>query len=141
MFIFDFIYKKNDDENENKNDNGIVECTICMENKKLYNFCNNHKYCNKCISEWIKKDNFCPECRQLCINKSYFKHNVEIINYNYNTSNIHNFNICFKNWHRYLCIYYKHNFLLDFSSNNRMIRLYCKECNVEQLFKIADLNI
>lgn len=120
--------------------NTLDECTICMENKSLHKFCDSHMFCHNCNNEWIKKDYFCPYCRELCKNTKYMKHNITLVDYDYNSCSVHNFDSYFKQWHRSMCIRGSHNFIIQFSSNNRKIRFYCSDCNVEQLFKIQDGN-
>ena len=41
------------------------ECSICFNQikKKIILDCN-HYYCNNCISEWVKRSNYCPMCRK-----------------------------------------------------------------------------
>jgi hypothetical protein len=41
-------------------------CNICFKKTKLENFgeCS-HKFCSKCISNWMKINNTCPFCRMI----------------------------------------------------------------------------
>ena len=43
-------------------------CAICFEEKEIKDFtvlnaCN-HVYCSECITEWAKKENTCPQCKE-----------------------------------------------------------------------------
>ena len=46
----------------------ICECPICFEDlappTKIYACKEDHLVCDKCLEEWKRKKNNCPECRQ-----------------------------------------------------------------------------
>lgn len=51
------------------NDNLLLdECPICLEkyvvNDKILNLECNHKFHKGCLSEWLKNNNTCPQCRE-----------------------------------------------------------------------------
>ena len=46
------------------------ECTICMDdiccNDQMVILICNHKFHEKCIVDWLKRDENCPLCRTKC---------------------------------------------------------------------------
>ena len=115
------------------------ECTICFEEKKLKSFCKNHKFCDKCCKDWIKKSSLCPVCRLNCVNTKYCKYNFElkgIITNELDNSFITNLEYFFNRWHKENCVKKKHKFniqvFLNSLDNRRYYVLHCTECHVEQ---------
>tara|TARA_B100001059_G_C17653544_1_gene485742 strand:+ start:497 stop:859 length:363 start_codon:yes stop_codon:yes gene_type:complete len=50
------------------NHNKKLDCSICLsEITNKFNYVKtkcNHTFCKKCINNWTKKNNTCPNCRQ-----------------------------------------------------------------------------
>lgn len=125
MFDFNFIecdFYKNKEE-----------CQICLENKALYNYCDNHKFCNKCCKEWSNLNFICPLCRKLCSNNKYKKFNFELKDLNNEDISLNLLKMYFNRWHRYHCIKYKHKFVIQKVNKNYLF--HCKICNIEEYFK------
>lgn len=137
--------KKNDINNENNTNKLelLQECSLCFENKKLHNFCNNHKFCINCCKNWFEKNSFCPVCRSLCSNKKFMKYNYTLQNVDYENLEMYNFDLLFQCWHRQSCIRNKHSFIIrHFIKKNQKINpkkiiLFCKQCNIEEDFTIS----
>lgn len=106
------------------------ECDICFEEKVLYKFCDNHKFCNNCCKDWIKNTFFCPTCRGICTNKKYFNYNISIINNEDSNLTTKNILYYFKYWHKSLCKRNYHKFIIKENDNN--LEIYCQDCNVVQ---------
>ena len=115
----------------------IEECNICFENKKLINFCENHKFCYKCCIEWLQKNYTCPVCKNLCNNKKLMKYNFELVNKNYEDINTEILNLCFKKWHKTYCVNRKHKFFILLDKNSNNIFFTCSSCNISQYFNIS----
>tara|TARA_B100000123_G_C25724588_1_gene426256 strand:+ start:1265 stop:1639 length:375 start_codon:yes stop_codon:yes gene_type:complete len=49
----------------------LDECSICLEkyikNDKLINLHCSHSFHKDCLNEWLKKNNTCPQCREIII--------------------------------------------------------------------------
>ena len=118
------------------------ECSICMENRVLHNFCNSHSFCEKCCKEWSKENIKCPVCRQKCTNMDYLKYNYYLLNLNQDFVDENNLEDYFERWHMSYCIRKKHLFSmrLEIDWFNTSVILQCRDCNVEQCFKIDDDN-
>ena len=56
-------YEKNSFQMKNNNVKG--ECGICYDIKSLIKTNCDHLFCKNCITEWIKKSNTCPMCRNV----------------------------------------------------------------------------
>lgn len=120
------------------------ECIICFEEKKLKGFCKNHKFCDKCCKDWIKKSSLCPLCRLYCVNTKYSKYNFELkgnlIN-ELDNSFITNLEYFFNRWHKESCLKKKHKFhirmKIDEIINTKSYILHCTECNVEQDYNFS----
>ena len=115
------------------------ECIICFEEKKLKHFCENHKFCDKCCKDWIKKSSLCPVCRLHCINTKYYKYNFELkgnLKNELDNLFIVNLEYFFNKWHKEKCVKKKHKFFvrttMDNTINKKIYLLHCTECNVEQ---------
>jgi hypothetical protein len=115
------------------------ECIICFEDKKLKSFCKNHKFCDKCCKDWIKKSSLCPLCRLNCINIKYSKYVFELkgdLKNEIDNSFIANLEFFFSRWHKESCLKKKHKFDIRTVHNNldnrRYYVLHCTECHVEQ---------
>tara|TARA_B100000900_G_scaffold388416_1_gene380442 strand:- start:15878 stop:16249 length:372 start_codon:yes stop_codon:yes gene_type:complete len=49
----------------------LDECSICLEqyikNDKIINLNCSHSFHKDCLNEWLKKNNTCPQCREIII--------------------------------------------------------------------------
>jgi hypothetical protein len=124
-----FNYNKSNTKNKNK-----LECPVCFEDKSLYLFCDEHKFCSKCIKDWLQKNSFCPLCRKICTNKRYFKYNIVNSNHDFDNIDIVNFDYYFDLWHKPTCINRHHKFFISRTGRNSYI-FYCVDCHIEQKIK------
>jgi hypothetical protein len=108
------------------------ECSICLQEKYLINFCENHKYCHSCCKEWLNKSFYCPDCRTICTNKDYFKYNILINNQEDSSLDNNKLELIFSIWHKPRCLRYKHYFTINEDRNN--YDFYCTDCNIIQVF-------
>ena len=106
------------------------ECPICMERKWLIKFCNEHRFCKKCSSEWAKLNNFCPICRNRCVNKSLFTYSYELLNIDRTRFQEFLEDYCFTLWHNERCINKKHHFIIR--KKEHSVIMYCQDCHVEE---------
>ncbi len=67
-----YNYKKNTNIrrlNSNDEENLLNECCICLEkyekNEIIMELACNHNFHEKCIKEWMNKNNNCPQCREI----------------------------------------------------------------------------
>jgi hypothetical protein len=67
--MIDYQYPTNIINNVNADDNSTIICSICLEEKQSLEEWNNlkcnHQYHKKCIGEWLKKTDTCPDCRTI----------------------------------------------------------------------------
>jgi len=47
----------------------MEECPICKDDKELIILNCGHKFCNECITTWLKKSSTCPMCRRVIDNE------------------------------------------------------------------------
>ena len=50
-----------------------MSCPICLEDGVDYITDCHHKYHDKCIKQWMKKNNTCPICREI-INEEFLEY-------------------------------------------------------------------
>lgn len=123
--MFDFISDIFNEKNE---------CSICLENKVLKQFCEIHDFCNQCNKNWIKQNIYCPLCRQRCVNRNYIEFNFELKNMEIFDFPKDYFDNYFTLWHQRLCIRKKHKFHIRKHKDEYVFM--CLPCNIEQIFPI-----
>lgn len=106
------------------------ECIICFQDRRLKNFCKEHKFCERCCKEWGKKSMLCPCCRKVCINKKFLTYNYELVNMDYEAFK-DRYEFLFYFWHKQQCIKEKHKFIITKSENHFIF--YCFDCHIEQV--------
>lgn len=139
MFSF-FTASFRNKEQEEKEDKSIIsECSVCMEYKRLHNFCDDHIFCKECINTWKDTSIFCPVCRKVCSNMKYKKYNYNLIDIDFDTFEELNYNkieLLFEAWHKNRCIKNNHHFYImkERKKRRNKLVLYCTNCNIEEVF-------
>jgi len=63
------------DNEKKKDDDGLPQCPICLENlqlEKTESFACQHTFHRKCLEQWFTYERTCPLCRKMVLFKDEF---------------------------------------------------------------------